>query len=42
VPDTGIWVRLVIEGDTVYTAHDRLYVNRDYILTAAITDEPRR
>ena len=74
----GIWVRLVIEGDTVVTgfvpgaespndfwvtfksqlirmervteelrngtkvAHDRLYVNRDYILTAAIANEPKR
>jgi len=23
-------------------AHDRLYVNRDYIVTAAIVNEPRR
>ena len=78
VTNDGIWVRLVIEDDTVITgfvpgaespndfwvtfksqlirmervteelkngtktAHDRLYVNRDYILTAAIANEPRR
>jgi hypothetical protein len=75
---SGIWVRLVVEGDTVITgfvsgaespndfwvtfksqlirmervteelrngtklSHDRLYVNRDYIVTAAIASEPRR
>ena len=74
--DDGIWVRLVVEGDTVITGfvpgaespndfwvtfksqlirmervteelktgtkltHDRLYVNRDYILTAEIAHEP--
>lgn len=75
--DSGIWVRLVIEGDTVLNGfvpgaespndfwvtfksqlirmervteelkngtkltHDRLYVNRDYILLATIATEPR-
>jgi len=74
--DAGIWVRLVIEGDTVITGfvpgadspndfwvtfksqlirmervveqlrngtkltHPRLYVNRDYIVLAAIATEP--
>jgi len=74
----GIWVRLVIEGDTVLTGfvpgadspndfwvtfksqlirmervteepqrgkkltHDRLYVNRDYIILATIASEPGR
>ena len=74
----GIWVRLVIQDDTILTGfvpgaespndfwvtfksqlirmervieeqksgtkltHDRLYVNRDYILMAAIANEPRR
>jgi hypothetical protein len=78
VADAGIWVRLVIEGDTVVTgfvpgaespndfwvtfksqlirmervieepkggakiSHDRLYVNRDYVILAAIANEPRR
>jgi hypothetical protein len=78
VSTDGIWVRLVIEGDTVVTGfvpgaespndfwvtfksqlirmervteelkngkkakHERLYVNRDYVLTAAITNEPGR
>jgi hypothetical protein len=76
--EDGIWVRLVVEGDTVINGfvpgaespndfwvtfksqlirmervteelkngtkltHDRLYVNRDYIITAAIVNEPRR
>jgi len=78
VADAGIWVRLVIEGDTVLTgfvpgaespndfwvtfksqliriervteelrngtkqSHGRLYVNRDYIITAGIASEPGR
>jgi len=73
----GIWVRLVIEGDTAVTGyvpgadspndfwvtfksqlirlerateelkngtkitHDRVYVNRDYVLIAKIVNEPR-
>lgn len=73
----GIWVRLVIEGDTTVTGyvpgadspndfwvtfksqlirlerateelkngtkitHDRVYVNRDYVLIAKIVNEPR-
>jgi hypothetical protein len=74
---SGIWVRLVVEGDTVITGfvpgaespndfwvtfksqlirlervteelrngtkltHDRLYVNRDYVVLAAIANEPQ-
>jgi hypothetical protein len=73
----GIWVRLVVEGDTVVTGfvagadspndfwvtfksqlirlervteelrngtkvtHPRLYVNRDYVILAAVANEPK-